>query len=277
MLKGARQQWQGTGWVRKTTTILILMSLLAVVGLLLIVQDEAAAPLESPVPERDTGAPFISQSQEKLSRLEVEAKIGTYVALLTWAELTKEASEGLRPDFFRLMMTDPNINCAIQYRRYVERMTEATEKPDPRLDYLMTCADGDPRAVTRTTLEAWQTMKDEEKLARAKQRLDLLWQSITPEWRVSAMIAHGMAVEVNRRNNTEFLAFAAEYDICQETIGIRIGQLAGSSTEEGLGSVWSASADEMMTCANATTEGHFPLPPGPPKSEGELPPELELP
>ena len=277
MLKGAKQHLQGTSRLRKTTAILILMTLLAFVGLLLCVQEEAAAPLESPAPERDAGAPFISQSQEKLSRLEVEAKIGTYVALLTWAELTKEASEGLRPDFFRLMMTDPNINCAIQYRRYVERLNEAAKKPDPRLDYLMTCADGDPRAVTRTTLEAWQTMEEDERIARAKQRLDLLWQSITPEWRVSAMIAHGMAVEVNRTNNTEFLAFAAEYDICQETLGIRIRQLAGSSTEEDLGKVWSASAEEMMTCASVTTEGHFPLPGGSPVSGSKLPPELEFP
>ena len=219
-----------------------------------------AAPAPTTQVTEDGGpAVFTENADRYLSDHQIELVLVDYLATNAWAAAADRAANEEPENFTSALLAMPSTKCAAEYR--TNRLSGyPPSRASSHSDALYRCAK-DERERSPTPPRSWDDMTEIEQEAHARARLRTFWTAVSPPHQIMARAAFQSAIDINRENNREFDAFAAEYDVCKQIGEDAAPTFVGVPNGAPLADIWLATNGAMRTCAGETTEALFPIDP----------------
>ena len=198
----------------------------------------------------DGSPPVSSTSMVKMTPEQVREMTGEYIAVNLWARTAHSAAAESPEDFPRMLFTKPSRECVKEHRSLLEVM------PEPPVERLLACGEANASRAGAAG-QKWSQLSPEEREARARRSVGLLFWSTDPPSLMSVMLAQRRGLDVSVRTNPDFARFAANYNTCEEEAG-RLGEeLAGEDQPTRMAEIWLRAERDLKACINTVTASIF--------------------
>ena len=212
----------------------------------------AATPVEWSL---DEPGPVASSGSVAMTTEQVREITGEYMAVNLWAQTAHTAAAEQPESFHRMLFYEPARNCVEEHRDLLKVM------PDPPTERLIACTErliacSEASAAGVPALD-WSRIKPNEREARARRSVGLLFWSLDPPTLMSVMIAQRRGLDVSVRTNPAFARFAAKYDVCEEESSRFGTELAQAETPELMAEIWLRAERGLRACSDEVTASMF--------------------
>ena len=206
---------------------------------------------ESPWPEisewnLDRG-PVSSSTEARLESGEIRELVTEYTAVTLWSETAMRTALNEPQEFEKVMFSTISTECVRQQQERMETV------PDPPVDDLLQCN----RDSMLSSQGRWEDITREERAARATRSVGLLFWALDPPSLISVMIAQRRGLDVSVRTNAEFARFAANYDVCEESLEEHAKTLEVQESSRKLAGSWTEVERNLRSCIGDINEKLF--------------------
>ena len=205
----------------------------------------AATPVEWSL---DEPGPVASSGSVTMTTEQVREITGEYMAVNLWAQTAHTMAEEQPESFHRMLFSEPARNCVEEHRDLLKVM------PDPPAERLIACSEASAAGVPA---HDWSRIEPDEREARARRSVGLLFWSLDPPTLMSVMIAQRKGLDVSVRTNPAFARFAAKYDVCEEESSRFGTELAQAETPELMAEIWLRAERGLRACSDEVTARMF--------------------
>lgn len=260
-MRGERSRTAWNAWTAwNALAILSVLTTLAALGAVL--SAGCAAPRE-PAPAQgagsgripyaqgpvvDLGQPVASTARVPMTPEQIWEVTGDYTAVRLWAFVAQETARDNPGDFHQTLFSEPDRECVDAQRNLL------LEVPDPPIEDLLECG---RESAARGRDVRWAGISGDEREARARRSVGLLFWSIDPPSMMSVQIARQRGLEVNVKTNADFARFATRYDVCEAVSQGYVERLAAAETSEEMARIWIEAERNTRECSDRVTSGIF--------------------
>ena len=196
----------------------------------------------------DEPEPISSSSAVTMTTEEILEITGEYMAVNLWAQTAHTTAAEHPESFHQMFFSDPPRGCVEEHRDLLEIM------PTPPVEKLIACSEA---SAARGLAHDWSQIEPDEREARARRSVGLLFWSLDPPTLMSVMIAQRKGLDVSVRTNPAFAIFAAKYNVCEEESGRFVTELAQAKTPEQMAEIWLRSERDLKACSDTVTGSLF--------------------
>ena len=205
-------------------------------------------PAEQVAQNPDTPGPIISTSYTQMTPEQVREVTGEYLAVNVWVQNAHDTAEDTPEHFHQMLFTKPSRECVEQHRERGQMV------PDPEPEKLLACG---MESTERNRSKEWERLSPDEKEARVRRAVGLLFWGLDPPSLMSVMLAQRRGLEVNFQNNPGFARFAARYDRCEEEAGRLGDEMVKTESPDRMAETWLEGEKRLMACASSVTANIF--------------------
>ena len=221
----------------------------------------ACVPLEPPA--TPSTMPLVSSSNRLLTQQQADQQVNEY-ATLTLAIDTISETAVEQPDQFHQALTwRPSTACAVQLRQDLNPAEQQSQQhPHPEEQQPIQPQDQkDPIQAIRACLQSemnhqdpsrWTRMKQTDRQALARARLEALWDTVDPSLLLSAKLARERRLRAGPHDNKQLADLAQQYSHCNRA-AIHAPTLASAPTSTAAAQVWLQAAGDVNECYRETT------------------------
>ena len=196
----------------------------------------------------DGPEPIASSSGVTMTTEQIREITGEYMAVNLWAQTAHTTAEEHPESFHQMLFSNPARSCVEEHRDLLKVM------PTPPVERLIACSKASAAAGLT---HDWSRIEPDEREARARRSVGLLFWSLDPPTLMSVMIAQRKGLDVSVRTNPAFARFAAKYDVCEEESSRFGTELAQAKTPERMAEIWLRAEGDLRACSNAVTATIF--------------------
>ena len=196
----------------------------------------------------DEPKPISSNSAVTMTTEEILEITGEYMAVNLWAQTAHRTADEHPESFHQMLFSDPPRGCVEEHRDLLEVM------PTPPVEKLIACSEAN---AAEGLAQDWSQIEPDEREARARRSVGLLFWSLDPPTLMSVMIANRKGLDVSVRTNPAFAVFAAKYNVCEEESGRFVTELAQAKTPEQMAEIWLRSERGLKACSDTVTSSLF--------------------
>ena len=196
----------------------------------------------------DGPKPISSNSAVTMTTKEILEITGEYMAVNLWAQTAHTTAHEHPESFHQMLFSDPPMSCVEEHRDLLEVM------PDPPVEKLIACSEA---SAAGGLANDWSQIEPDEREARARRSVGLLFWSLDPPTLMSVMIAQRKGLDVSVRTNPAFAIFAAKYNVCEEESSRFVTELAQAKTPEQMAEIWLRSEEDLKACSDTVTTSLF--------------------
>ena len=142
----------------------------------------------------------------------------------------------------------PPLSCVEEHRDLLKVM------PAPPVEKLIACSKA---SAAGGLPQDWSQIEPDEREARARRSVGLLFWSLDPPTLMSVMIAQRKGLDVSVRTNPAFAIFAAKYNVCEEESSRFVTELAQAKTPEQMAEIWLRAEGGLSACSDTVTATLF--------------------
>ena len=196
----------------------------------------------------DEPEPISSNSAVTMTTEEILEITGEYMAVNLWAQTAHTTADEQPESFHQMLFSDPPMSCVEEHRDLLKIM------PTPPVEKLIACSEA---SAAGGLANDWDQIEPDEREARARRSVGLLFWSLDPPTLMSVMIAQRKGLDVSVRTNPTFAIFAAKYNVCEEESSRFVTELAQAKTPEQMAEIWLRSEEDLKTCSDTVTASLF--------------------